>query len=100
MRIQGVYNERPNNRKNNEKMKPIIIALTLSIASLFVSAPAAHGATFLRGELGPNVPAGWEIIFIQPAGANSSTGQPLVRIYLLQTATGKTAVWLIQLDHQ
>jgi hypothetical protein len=81
-------------------MKATIIALTLSIASLLVSAPAAHGATFVRAELGPTVPAGWEIIFIQPLGNSPSTGLPLARIYLLHTATGKTAVWLIQLDHQ
>ena len=81
-----------------KNMKAIIIALTLSIASLLVSAPAAHGATLLAGEYGPTLPAGWEIIFIEPTGTLSVHYLPLVRLYL-RTATGQTAVWLIELNH-
>ena len=62
--------------------KAIIIALALSVASLFAGAQTVQSATILAGELGPTIPAGWEIISVDKVREGqvlSNTGISLSR---------------------
>jgi hypothetical protein len=91
--------------KNKTTMKTMIIALLLSVASLFAGAQTAQSATIVASELGPIIPPGWEIMSIQlvrEGYQNPSNGLPVkarVRVFLLNAATGQTAVWMPTVDH-
>jgi len=80
------------NRKKNQ-MKAIIIALVLSVASLFAGAQTAQSAEvygIYNYQIFPTIPAGWELLSIEPV-PNSQ----YIKMMLFNRASGQLVAWIL-----
>jgi hypothetical protein len=76
-------------------MKAIIIALVLSVASLFVGAQTAQSTEVLGisdVQIFPTIPAGWEILSIE---AVANTPSQYYRVILFHRASGRLVAWIL-----